>query len=87
MKRKTINTEDLNIAIVIDYIKNYCDDNVLYLISDLDNAQHMLHFLEEECFTKREIRDTCFAIKGLRDCLMQAHLQQQGWNDNGLKKQ
>ncbi len=44
----------------------------------------MLHFLEGECFTPREIRNTCFTIKGLRECLMQAYLKQQGWYYNGL---
>lgn len=79
MDNNTINTKGLNINAIIQYIDDYHDGNILYLISYIDSAIYMLHFLNDDYFTPYEVRSTCSAIRGLRECLMEAHLKQQGW--------
>ena len=65
--------------LIHNYIHTSCDGNILYLISDLDDALYMLHFIDNESFTQSELQNICYALKGLRECFMLSYFQQQGW--------
>lgn len=78
MNKLKINTTSLEIEGLMDHIEEEYDGNILYLISNLDHAIYLFHFLCQDTVSSQDIRRTSLALKHLRECFMKSHLKSVG---------
>jgi hypothetical protein len=66
---------------IIELVDNYYEGNVLLLAQWLDRAIYLLHFVPfDEGFSQLQKQNTCEALFGLKQSLLEAHFQQNGWS-------
>jgi hypothetical protein len=47
----------------MDHYPNYIDVDMQDIYKDIQQAIYMLHYLSEDAFSKKEIREVCFSLK------------------------
>lgn len=74
-----LNLEDLRP--IIEQIEKFYEGNPLILTEWLDRAIYMLHFIP--CngeFTELQRQNVCGVLLGVKESLMEAYFQKQGWS-------
>lgn len=72
-------TKKKDLAPLAKYVNEIHEGNLLALTNSLDRAIYMFHYLtEEENFTQPEKQNTCYALVGIRERLMEAYYNQHG---------
>jgi hypothetical protein len=62
---------------IIELLEKYYDGNILLLSKWLDRAIYMFHYLPcDEEFTAIQRQNTCEALMGIKECLMDAYFRQ-----------
>lgn len=47
----------------MNHYPEYIDVDIQDVYKDIHQAIYMLHYLKEDAFSKKEIRDVCFSLK------------------------
>ena len=47
----------------MDYYPSYTEIELNEVYKDINQAIYMLHYVNEEAFSKKEIREVCFSLK------------------------
>ena len=65
---------------IIDLLNKYYDGNLLLLTKWLDRSIYVLHFFsEDDSLTELQRQNICFALMGLKECLMEIHFKENDW--------
>lgn len=70
-------TTKKDLAPVAKFINEMYSGNALDLARYLDHAVYLMHYLPDD-FPEREIKNTCYALKGLKEKLLEGHYKKKG---------
>lgn len=76
-----MNTQQTDLQPLLDLIDHSYDGNPAQLAAFIDQAIYLLHFVPADHeFTPLQRQNVCGALFGLKQSLLDAHFQQNGWS-------